>query len=133
MYNIEWKKSFEIGNKHIDAEHIIFLSLIKTYSISEAQQVPKEQLFRMLSEIGAYAVFHFISEENLMINSRYPEYEHHKSLHEALLVDFADIKIRFVNDQTGRGEVVDFLYHWFVHHTAIEDSLIAKHLAASAK
>ncbi|SDH23853.1 bacteriohemerythrin [Roseospirillum parvum] len=128
MDRMQWKKWFEVGHDAIDFEHKIFFSLIhKLQSLIEVTG-EAEAARRVLDETYKYADFHFTSEENIMLESEYPDFERHHELHQALLRRLR----RSIDDMDGGlvagPEVVSFLFYWFVEHTVAEDLKIATHL-----
>jgi hemerythrin len=125
MSDIEWKKNYEIGHKRIDFEHQIFVDLISKIDDAAKQGKDSEYLKRLLSELRAYTVFHFISEENIMYSINYPEYESHKQLHAELLETYSQ---KFTEIYLGEKTIEDFilfLKDWFVTHTLTVDKRIA--------
>jgi hemerythrin len=82
---IPWNKSYEIGHELIDSQHKIFLMLLNKLSVTIANGVTKEHMFRVLNELKKYAEFHFLSEENVMHECYYPGIDHHKRIHTEIL------------------------------------------------
>ena len=119
MINIQWDKKFELGHEKIDFEHQIFLDLIRT-----ASQLghDKERADRILQEIQKYAEFHFISEENVMLDVNYPEYTQHKDEHKQLLAQLNDMIFQHHRSLLSIEELVDFLFQWFALHTTQVDA-----------
>ena len=85
IINVKWDKKYEIGVEDIDLQHYYFLNLINT--LIEAINKNESQMYReaLVSELDAYAKFHFKSEERMMLHSNYPQYETHKNHHFALI------------------------------------------------
>jgi len=125
MSDIKWEKKYEIGHERIDFEHQIFVDLI--VKIDDAVKLRKDKSYieRLLNELRAYAVFHFISEENIMYSVNYPDYETHKQHHNELLDMYSQ---KLMGIELGEQKVEDlilFLKSWFVNHTLNEDKRIA--------
>jgi hemerythrin len=134
MTKIEWDSKFETGLPRIDFEHRIFLDLIRSFA-EEAQrsETPDaRRLNRQLMEITKYAEFHFVSEENLMLDVGYPEIEYHRELHSVLLGELRDMAFRLRAGRARAAELVDFLYQWFAMHTTNKDKEIAAFVADRA-
>lgn len=119
MINIQWDKKFELGHEKIDFEHRIFLDLIRTASHLGQD---KQRANRILNEIKKYAEFHFISEENVMLDANYPDYTQHKAEHNQLLAQLNDMIFQHHRSQIPTEELVDFLFQWFALHTTQVDS-----------
>jgi hemerythrin len=118
---LHWDEKYNLGNEKIDAEHHIFLDLIVEFDSLATLGASKDKLVRALKEIGKYAEFHFLSEENLMIDSNYPDLEHHIKLHRILVASLEDQHFKLVAEVTGPSQVFDFLFQWFALHTSTED------------
>lgn len=125
---LKWDQKYELGHERIDAEHRIFLGLVIDFHDAIEQKKSKEKLIRILREIGKYAEFHFVSEENIMADYGYPEQTEHAQLHDILLSDVRDKYSRFMLDEISADAVFDFLFSWFAIHTSTEDKKLVGHL-----
>ncbi len=129
MSGLQWHSWFEIGHERIDFEHRIFLDLINTLQRCINRSNDNE-IHRALVELKKYAEFHFVSEQNIMIECDYPDYDAHHVLHNALLGEL-DGYILAVESKTRSLEMmVSFLYDWFVTHTINEDLKLSSHVKA---
>jgi hemerythrin len=125
MENIEWHKSYETGNPNIDAEHMIFFNLVKKLVFALKNKKDSHYLSRIILEIQKYAEFHFVSEENFMIEIDYPEFESHQLKHLKLLEKF-NVTLNFVElGKETYEDFANFLIDWFKFHTVNEDMEIA--------
>lgn len=131
---IRWEGKYEVGHQRIDFEHRIFLDLINNYRDKLEQGAGKESLLRILREIIKYAEFHFLSEENIMAEWRYPELERHAELHRHLLSEVSE-KISGLDKLSMDGiepiMFYSFLVDWFIHHTIEVDKKLADYLRNS--
>ena len=118
-FKLDWDSKFEVGHERIDFEHQIFLGLIK--KLAEIEKSSPKSFERYLVELRKYAEFHFVSEENIMIDCNYPEYENHKLLHAELIQELDEHLTRYTNNTLQEGAFIAFLYEWFIHHTMVED------------
>lgn len=124
-----WDKKFDIGVDRIDFQHRIFLDLVVIFGeLTEADKIDKPKASRHLIEIIKYADFHFTSEENIMIENGYPEFESHRKLHKSILKKLEDSIMKFENDSSIAPDLYKFLFEWFATHTAIEDKKIGSFL-----
>ena len=80
-----WQKSYSVGNEQIDNEHKVFVEIIGRIHDAVLKEKSIDDIKRLMRELETYAVFHFVSEENIMIDSEFPELEEHKKEHEKLL------------------------------------------------
>lgn len=118
---LKWDSRYELGHEKIDAEHRIFLGLIVQFNNLSEQGASMDKLLRTLREIIKYADFHFVSEENAMIDCSYPDYAHHADLHKQLLVSVENELFRLNSAEVQPADVFDFLFEWFALHTTQED------------
>jgi hemerythrin len=107
-----WDARFEIGIEDIDLQHHFFLNLINRLAGELGHARDPDRRAAVLAELNAYARFHFLSEENMMMRDGYPELARHRRLHDDL-IDSLSAREHEV--------ILRFLADWFVHHTAGED------------
>lgn len=130
---LDWDKKYELGIEDIDLQHHYFLNLIK--KINELIHHPKFKVYksRLLSELNAYAQFHFISEENMMLAAGYQDLGNHQRQHKELLTKLTlkenQIKSN-PEDEEELKEIVQFLADWFIQHTLKEDKKFADFLSS---
>ena len=75
---IEWLTKYEIGIEDIDLQHHFFFNLINRLAGELTRSDDLNYQNALVSELNAYARFHFISEENMMFRVGYPESVNHK-------------------------------------------------------
>lgn len=124
-----WRSNYELGNDHIDGEHRIFLGLIKKLAEDIGSNRHRDRVLRTFAEVVKYAEFHFLSEENLMLDVGYPDYAAHHALHEELLAELRRHRQDYEQDRIDLLAVVQFLLEWFVRHTVSEDVKIGAFMA----
>lgn len=130
MINIQWDRKFELGNERIDAEHRIFLDLIKGLSTLAPPHDDPERVARLLRELQRYAEFHFVSEENLMLDVGYPDYEMHRNEHTMLLSTLGTEIRKWSQTPALLDHLVRFLFEWFALHTTQVDKKLARYIDA---
>ena len=122
---MQWDSRYALGHERIDAEHQIFLNLIVQFHDLSQQGASADKLLRTMREITKYAEFHFVSEENVMLDCSYP---HHADLHQRLLAKVQDELFRLKSGQAQPAEVFDLLFEWFAFHTTREDRKLVEFL-----
>lgn len=133
MTDIRWDMKYSIGHERIDHEHQVFLDLIRNASLALEQDIPKEKVLRLLTEIKKYAEFHFYSEENIMLDLEYPDYAEHCYRHKMLLSNLENQLHDYKAHNADLSNVVDFLYDWFALHTSTVDKKIAAYIQDQQK
>lgn len=133
MEKLIWEQKFNVGNARIDLEHRIFLNLITTIQEKWEENQDYQFIERLITELEYYTRFHFISEENLMIDSEFPDYEQHRDKHFDLLENLNLEKHRLEYGELKLDDFINFLYDWFRNHTANDDLAISEHIKKSGK
>jgi hemerythrin len=127
--NIAWDSKYETGVERIDFEHRIFVGLIKDLHDAVQAGQPRIKLTRIVDEIRLYAAFHFLSEENIMLDNGFPDYAEHRGEHQRLLSLLDDHAHAFSTDASHSGEeIVEFVFEWFALHTTQIDKQIALYI-----
>jgi hemerythrin len=128
MKQLVWDQRFEIGVEEIDAQHREFIKLLRRFKLGFENSIPLPMQVRILQEVMKYAEYHFCSEENIMLITRYPNLPVQQLEHGKLLTALTR-RVEGFQRSPGSGEqLTDFLYEWFVSHTQVEDRKIAAHL-----
>jgi hemerythrin len=128
MMNLKWDEKYNIGHPRIDHEHQVFLDLIRNTYLAAERREPEDKVLRLLTEVRKYADFHFYSEENIMLDCAYPDYEEHRLEHRRLLASLDDKLHRRRIGVMDLHEVVEFLFNLFALHTTGSDKKIARYI-----
>ena len=119
---IEWDGKYSVGISRIDDGHRQFIDIINmAIATNESSDNPGE-LREVLYRITKYAINHFSTEENYMIEFNYPEYQYHKEEHH----DFSRKVIAYcerVNDGDSQisNEILEYLKRWLINHIQVTD------------
>ena len=125
---IQWNPSFEIEHDRIDEQHRVFVELICDLSQAAGRNASRDRLQRILRQIHAYAMFHFITEENIMLDVDYPQYESHRGDHQRLLGELVSIMGKHRNGQVPVQDIAEYAFRWFEEHAKTCDQRLANHL-----
>lgn len=123
-----WKKDYDLGIEDIDLQHRYFLNLINRLADELRMNTDPSRRAALISELNAYARFHFVSEENIMAKAHYPQLAEHRRHHLALISELNSKEALLKLEATDRRaeDVIDFLLDWFLRHTTGEDRLFAE-------
>lgn len=127
---IAWESKFELGVDDIDFQHHYFLDLVNRIAGELGEGENHGYQDALLAELAAYARFHFISEENMMLRAGFPGQEEHRRRH-LELIDQLSVKVNFFklgHSEEKARELVEFLVQWFIGHTTNEDQRFADFL-----
>lgn len=123
----DWHEKYNLDIEDIDFQHHYFLNLINRLSEELNMTTSQERHSALISELNAYARFHFISEENIMARAGYPELEQHRNHHMDLIrqLNSREGMLQLEKSDHSAEQIVDFLVSWFLEHTTGEDRLFA--------
>jgi hemerythrin len=112
-----WNDSFSVGIRKIDKQHQELINIMNLLVENEDASGNSETLASVLDRMTKYAHYHFETEETLMLEYHYPDYESHRDDH----TDFKLKTAKFCLDAVQRketlpDEVITYLRHWLTHH-----------------
>ena len=123
---LQWRDSWLLGHKEIDAQHIALADLLN--EIAESLQGdpnpfrPNENTGALLQRLLDETRQHFADEEEIMRSFVFPDLPSHKREHTMLLAELKDF-IRDVNE--GRKPLdlgsITSLKHWLIDHVGHTD------------
>lgn len=114
---IQWTQQLSVSVEEIDKQHKRLVNLINMLHDSMRMGKGKEVLGKVLEELTDYTVYHFESEEKLLMQNDYPSYAMHKKEHENLTKQVKEIKEKFDRGDTViTVEFMGFLRDWLNNH-----------------
>ena len=128
MPEIIWKESYAVGVEEIDRQHQDFVKLIRRLQILQEKGNAKHLVVRLIRELGAYAEYHFISEENIMYLTRFPDLARQEAEHGKLLGSFREKVKGYDEGRVTLEAFIQFLISWFETHSTEEDKQIGRHV-----
>ena len=132
MYSVPvaWDTGYEIGIEDIDFQHHVFLNLINRIAAELVHVENVSYRSALISELNAYALFHFISEENMMARAGYDHLDEHRRHHRELIdrLSSRENMLALKGTPEEGAELIQFLVDWFMYHTTHEDRLFAAFL-----
>ena len=130
MY-IHWESRFETGQPLIDAEHRLLVMLFRKLDVAIKTHQSEAILSRTVLEVRRFVEFHFVSEENLMRETGYPDVESHRSLHAEMLIQLTAMTAELTAHREFPEDLLTFLNDWLIAHIAGHDQDVARHLRQS--
>lgn len=91
----------------------------------------RDKLSEVLQFIQDYVVIHFGTEEKLMVNYGYPEYNLHKGEHARLVAEFLEKKAALSAGSPTSSDVIktyNWLTEWVINHIATTDKKLGPFL-----
>jgi hemerythrin len=127
---IDWDDRYSIGVQKIDNHHKKLFSLLnKTYD-SFLKFVPTDELDILFDELIDYTAYHFSEEEQLMQESRFPDFQAHKKEHDSFSQKIMEMHENFHSGKKSLSlEVISFLNNWLSNHILQLDAEIGRFLS----
>ena len=123
MEKIIWSEQFSVGIYQIDEEHKKIIELINSLLSAKSVEVDSELISETLMKMTQYASKHFKTEENLMSEYGYPEFEEHKEQHKEYIKKTVFFSFGTMSyKQEIPMEVLEYLKSWWTNHILIADS-----------
>jgi len=117
---INWEESFNVGNQSIDNQH---RQLINLYNIlvetSEREKTTTSLLDAVIRQLVHYIDYHFMSEEKLFREYKYPDAELHIKEHQSFIEKVDDFQ-KMKKDELPV-ELLGYINSWITQHITIVD------------
>lgn len=135
---IRWSSDLETGIRAIDLQHEELIGMLNELDVAYSGGCELAVLESVLQRLGAYAEFHFGTEESLMamLPESDPHAEEHLRQHSGFIEQLSRIRAESSQDapQT-MGSLIDFLNEWLYEHILKNDrhlgALLSQKLAKS--
>jgi len=125
---IHWNKKYDTGQPLIDAEHHILVMLFKKLDVAIKTKQSDAVITRIVSEVRRFVDFHFFSEENIMLETGYPDFKKHQKIHSNLLIELNAKISKVVSHREYPDDLLDFMSRWLINHIEKHDQDIATHI-----
>ncbi len=117
MSLVKWDKSFSVGVREMDEQHVVLIDLINTFYDRIGKGERKENFSTLLHGLKEYAEMHFIVEEDYMMLFGFDGYQDHKKEHDNFLVKVEEFEAKFMQGELLLSyDVLSFLSLWLVDH-----------------
>jgi len=124
-----WDDSYNTGIRIIDSQHKKIIDILNELFLAMEKGQGSTKIGKLLNDLNNYTITHFSTEENLLKQAEYPDFEEHKKLHD----EFA-AKIHEMQAACEKGEVsisvrlARFIKEWLSNHILGTDKLYVDHL-----
>ncbi|MCL2183827.1 MAG: bacteriohemerythrin [Chitinispirillia bacterium] len=128
---LTWAPALETGHSVIDSQHRDLINTVNGLIEACRQGHGAEKAGATLNFLVSYTKRHFHDEEMLQQQTNYPDFLHHRGLHEEFMRTAADLAAEF--KQTGPTEaltakIVKNIGDWLINHILEEDIRMAAHV-----
>ena len=134
MALIEWSNNLNTGVDEIDNQHRKLVEIINRLNDSIITKTYGETINNIFIELVDYTKYHFESEEIIMREVGYEDFENHKKQHEKFVDRLIRLKHRTL--EASRETAIDlcsFLSGWIVAHILHSDKHISEYVKSSQK
>jgi hemerythrin len=97
MAYISWSDDFSVKVKKIDDQHKILIEKINTLHDAMVANKGRELQKTVIDAMVDYAAAHFETEERFMQQTKFPDYQNHKTEHELFTAKAFELKERVNN------------------------------------
>lgn len=102
--------------------------LFRKLDVAIKSREPDPVLSRIFQEVKRFVEFHFVSEENVMRETRFPGIEAHERLHHELLMELNSMIAGIPSRREYPEDLLYFLSHWLFEHIGEHDQAVARHV-----
>lgn len=129
MSIIEWTQKLSVSVEELDRQHKKLVNLINQLHDSMRVGKGRDVLGSILNDLTDHTVYHFETEEKLLLDNMYPAYAMHKKEHNDLTRQVKEIKTKFDQGDTAlTEEFMGFLKDWLNNHIMQADKKYADFL-----
>jgi hemerythrin len=134
MAIFEWQDRYLIGVEQIDEHHKHLIELLNKTHRDFLCQAPPAILAGLFEELIDYATYHFSAEEEVMLESGFPNIDRHKQEHDQFARDVVTMHSNYLEKQKPFFlEILTFLYDWLKSHIPQSDNELGRFLAKKNK
>ncbi len=135
MGYLKWSDRYSVQIEEIDEQHKKLINLIN--EMYDAMQAGKGRdiIDTVIDEFVDYTVYHFNTEERLLWQHGYPNYDDHKEMHDHIAKKARELKK--TSDDKGNKpsniEVMLLMTNWLNTHILEEDRKYVPYIASKEK
>ena len=117
MELIKWSNLYSVKNSVIDNQHKKLIKIMNELFKLIAGNKDKQKMEKIIDRLIEYTVYHFKTEEDLLIKHNYPNTEKHKEEHQGFVNQVHQFQADCLSEKKPiRLEVFSFLKKWILNH-----------------
>jgi len=118
-----------LGHETLDAQHLLLFGLITELQSEIELGRGRAALADVLRRLFLYVAVHFATEDQLMIESDYPDAQDHRAEHEAVIANLKRLEAAFQGGEpSAPRDTLRFMTTWASGHIANRDRRLVEHL-----
>lgn len=127
---LEWKEEYSIGVQLIDEQHKRLFEignriyqLLENYLLEDKY----DKIVVILEELKQYTKYHFQSEEQYMLQIKYPKYFSQKVDHDDFIAKIEEANLEDIDTDQEKyiRDLLLFVFNWILEHILQKDKLIS--------
>jgi hemerythrin len=120
--------------QEIDQQHQKLINMLNRLNDAVKNNESREDIYVIIDDVITFTRLHFATEEQLMVQSGYPEIEAHKNRHKQLIQEALHLKEKL--DYVGEQMFTEWFNHWpfanILAHIQYADKQIEAHIIQSS-
>jgi hemerythrin len=125
---MQWKDIYSIKNPQIDFQHEKLFGLF-TQLEGEILKGNEHVIETVVQELIDYTKSHFLTEETIMQEARFPDTEAHAKMHDDITETVIDMQKKI---RAGQGvlpnDLLLFFGDWLINHIIVEDQKLGNYI-----
>jgi len=126
---ISWSNDLSVGIEDMDHDHKRLINLVNNLQMAVLYPAGESYERKALKEVVDYTVYHFKSEEDLMQQYDYPDFDSHKQTHVDMIEKVSHFMEAYENNRDASiHELTIYLKNWLLEHIAGTDQQYCQHI-----
>jgi hemerythrin len=123
----KWSNSLVTGIDEVDKQHKQLIETVNDLLEAVKKGEAKDKVDQTIKFLNEYVVKHFQTEEKVMIEHKYPDYENHKKIHDNFVKDFKDL-VKNKDELSFTFKLQVKVGEWLINHIHNIDKKMAKYI-----
>ncbi len=112
-----WDDSFQVNISLLDNQHKKFFVVFDELESLNNKGSSLEEVLPLIEELRKYAIYHFNTEEDLMLQANSPNRDFHIAQHSLFRKKFVNFDLAYnYKNRVLINEIIDFLRKWLILH-----------------
>lgn len=121
MAKLTWTANLNTGVDAIDKQHKKIVDYINQLDDVNSGREDRQLVAKVIINLVDYTVSHFVFEESMQEEARYPFLKAHKKLHELFVKRVSEYQERFRQGEDITAELHRLMFNWLYGHIKNED------------
>lgn len=127
--SLRWEDRYTVGIKQIDEEHRKLIQLMVNLWDAIESGKGRSIISDVIQNLLDYTRTHFVAEEKMMIEHKFPEYDQHKGDHDRFVMEVMNAAKEYIEKRAiPTQKILTFLAHWLIEHIMGYDKNLAVYL-----